>query len=253
MNPTDGCLAGVQRLAPLSWFDEEQLSRALPAIQRRRYPARTLIQRAGSASDGLYILLAGRVHVLHHDSDGHEFIAAIVRVHDFFGELGLFGSGECIASICAWEACDVLYIPRDVVLECLETNAQAAMCMLRKVGARLDVCHRKLAELALTSVGERVAGVLLENTSEAENGAVLPFGSEQLARLVGASREMISRVVRVLIAEGVVRRQKRKLIVVNREALLQSARGSRKLTSREPVTGRLHRDKENSSLEANAP
>ena len=219
MERVNGFSAELKTLPPFCWFDEAQLSRAFSTMQRRRYPARAVIQHADSPADGIYIVLSGRVQIVHEDADGREYIAQTIRAHDFFGELGFFEGGNSIGSVHATEASEVLYIPRPIVLECVSTNARAAMCMLEKVAKRLGACHRKLAELALTTVYQRVAAVLIENTSEAEREPVLPFGSEELARHVGASREMTSRVVRTMIDCGYVRRHKRQLIVLDRQAL----------------------------------
>ncbi len=215
-HPTD-----LKKLPPFSWFEEPQLSRALSAVQRREYASRVVIQQAGSTADGLYLLLAGRVQIVHHNAEGREFIAGTVGPHDFFGELGLFEGEKCIASIRSSQPCQVLYIPRPMVLLCLSTIDHAAMFMLQKVATRLGTCHRKLAEIALTNVYQRIARAMIENTSEAEREAILPFGAEELARRVGASREMVSRVVRGMVDQGLVRRHKKQLLVLNRQALMR--------------------------------
>ena len=219
MDRVNGFSPHLRNLPPFCWFDDAQVLRATSAMQRRHYAARAVIQEAGSPADGIYIVLSGRVQVVHEDEEGREYISAIIRAHDFFGELGFFEGGDSIGSVRAAESSEILYIPRPIVLECLRTNAQAAMCMLEKVAKRLGACHRKLAELALTTVHQRITATLLENTAETDRGHVLPFGSEELARRVGASREMVSRVLKTMIDQGVVRRQKRELIVVDRQAL----------------------------------
>jgi len=234
MERVNGSSSELRNLPPFCWFDEAQLSRAFSAMQRRRYPARAVIQHANSPADGIYILLSGRVQIVHEDADGREYIAQTIRAHDFFGELGLFEAGNSIGSLHATEASEVLYIPRPIVLDCVRTNARAAMCMLEKVAKRLGACHRKLADLALTTVYQRVATVLIENTSAAEREPALPFGSEELARHVGASREMTSRVIRRMIDCGYVRRHKRKLIVLDRQAL------ERDLTPHADLTSQMH-------------
>jgi CRP/FNR family cyclic AMP-dependent transcriptional regulator len=93
--------------------------------------------------------------------------------------------------------------------------------MLRKVSGRLEQTHLKLAQLALTDVRKRLANLLLEATSE--NGGAVPFGSEQIAALLGCSREMVSRVVRSMAQRGAVHRNGRKLRVVQRDVLREIA------------------------------
>lgn len=217
--------AVLSTLPPLSWLSEAQIARALPSIQSHTYAPRTCILNAGDPADGLYILVSGRVLVLHEDGDGNEFVLAAVGANDFFGELGLLDSGYCTASVRALEACEVLFIPKTVAMECLESNARAAMCMLRKLAVRLCDAHRKMAGLALTNVYGRVATVLLENGEEAGGEWRVAIGSEQIATMVGASREMVSRVLKDMVQRGLARRHKRKLIVFDRERLpLRAAR-----------------------------
>ena len=209
----------LKRLPPFSWLSETQLAWALPTVEHRRYPTRTVLQRYGEAGDGLYIVMTGRVSVLHQDAQGHELIAASVGPNDFVGELGLLEDEVCAASIRCDTACELLYIPRKVVLECLEDNNRAAMCMLKKTLRRLCETHRKLATLALTKVYDRVAAVLLEHSRDAGGERRVEIGSEQISARVAASREMVSRVIKDMIGRGMVRRDKRKLVIVDAAAL----------------------------------
>ena len=218
----------LKRLPPFCWFSDSQLAWAMPAVEHRTYPARTVIQRAGERGEGLYIVLSGRVCVLHEDAEGHELVAGIVGANDFFGELGLLGDELCAASIRSDGPCEVLHIPRKIVLECLEDNSKAAMCMLKTVVGRLCATHRKMAHLALSSVYERVATVLLENSGDPGSGErLVEVGSEQISARVAASREMVSRVIKNMIEKGMVRRVRRKLIIVDAGALAEQARASR--------------------------
>src|SRR5687768_2446775 len=218
----------LKRLPPFSWFSDAQLAWAMPSIEHRSYPARTVIQRSGERGEGLYIVLSGRACVLHEDDEGHELVAGMVGPNDFFGELGLFGDEMCAASIRSDGPCEVLHIPRKVVLECLEDNARAATCMLKTVVARLCETHRKMAHLALSSVYERVATVLLENSTDPGSGErLVEVGSEQISVRVAASREMVSRVIKNMIEKGMVRRVRRKLIIVDADALAEHTRAGK--------------------------
>jgi CRP/FNR family transcriptional regulator, cyclic AMP receptor protein len=213
----------LRRLAPFCWLSSSQLCWALPCVETRAYERGALIQRAGQHGDGLYILLTGRVCVMHEDGNAHALLVTSIGPHEFFGELGLFEGQACAASIRADCRCEALFIPRNVVLECLEDNARAAMCMLDKITARLCQTHAKLAHLALTTVEQRVASTLVEHSIEAEGEWRVQVGSEQISSMVAASREMVSRVVKKMIEGGIVRRDRRKLVVIDREAVTSLA------------------------------
>ena len=219
MSRFTGDFESLRRLAPFSWFSSAQLSRALPTIEKRSYPRHSIIQRAGDPGDGLYILQGGRAAIVHEDGDSRELLVTRVGPHEFFGELGLFDSQACAASIRAEADCDAIFIPREVVLECLAENARASMCMLEKITSRLCDTHAKLAHLALTTVEQRVASALVENSVEAEGVWRVQVGAEQISCMVAASREMVSRVVKKMIGAGMVRRERRKLVVLDRNAV----------------------------------
>jgi CRP/FNR family transcriptional regulator, cyclic AMP receptor protein len=218
----------LRRLAPFSWLSSSQLSWALPAVESRCYERGALIQRTGQDGDGLHIVLSGRVSVLHEDGNARELVVTSIGPHEFFGELGLFEGQPCAASVRADCRCETLFIPRKVALECLEENSRAAMCMLNKITARLCDTHAKLAHLALTTVEQRVATTLVEHSVEAEGVWRVQVGSEQISSMVAASREMVSRVVKKMIAVGIVRRERRKLVVLDRDAVTSLAGNRRR-------------------------
>lgn len=202
-----------------SSFTERQLTWILPAVKHRSYPPGEYILRAGETPEGLYVLLAGRARVLHEDGFGRVLIASYVGPNEFFGEMGLLDSSPCPASVQAVERCELAFVPGKTALECIYENASAAVYVLRKALSRLSAAHEKMASLALADVHARVARVLLENGHDSCGGWRVTPGSEEIAAIVGASREMVSRVLKTMIAAGAVRREKRKLIVVDRQAL----------------------------------
>jgi CRP/FNR family transcriptional regulator, cyclic AMP receptor protein len=205
-----------------STLDDGELSAMLSAMQQRTYPARSCILRAGESGEGLYVVLNGRVRVLLDDGEGHEIIVAVFGPNEFFGEIELMDGGPRLANFDCTHPTEVLHIPRKVVLDWLERDSAAAMLVMRTVTRRLADAHQKIGNLALVNVYGRVARVLLEEGHEAPNGEwLVEPGAEQIAAMVGASREMVSRVVKDMINRGFVRRHKRKLIVIDRQLLLE--------------------------------
>jgi CRP/FNR family cyclic AMP-dependent transcriptional regulator len=209
----------LRSFALFSALTDAQFGTLLAALQHRSFPARTRIIRAGEPADGLYVLMAGRVKVIFHDGNGRELIATCVGPNEFFGEVGLLDGRSRAASVDAQEPCETLFVPRRILLDCVEHNAAAAMSMLRTVTDRLDEAYCKMAGLALSDVYGRVARALLDTGHEVNGEWLVEIGSEQVAAMVGASREMVSRVVKDMIGKGLVRRFKRKLIVVDRLSL----------------------------------
>ena len=214
------CTAASLRTQPFfADFSDCQIDAVLPHIQHRRYAGRTRILRAGEASDGLYLMLSGSVAVLHHDGEGRHFIAAVIGSGELFGELGLIEGKPSSATVQTQENCELLFLARQHVLDCLERSASAAFSLLRTVVTRLHEAHRKMERLALHSVYDRVAHVLLEAGRWIDGELVVDVGAERIAATIGASREMVSRVVGEMIKKRAVRRERRKLVVLDSDAL----------------------------------
>src|SRR4051812_9788841 len=142
----------LRALALFASLSDAQFGALLKEIQHRSYPARSRIVHAGEGADGLYVLVSGRAKLLFHDGDGRELIAASLGPNEFFGEIGVLDGYPRAASVDATDACETLFVPRKVLLECVEHNAAAAMSMLRTVIGRLDEAYRKMASLALSDV-----------------------------------------------------------------------------------------------------
>lgn len=210
----------VKGLLLFSTLAGPELAALLPSVQRQSYPARCFILRAGEPHDGLYIILSGRAKVLIGDGEGHELIVSMLGPNEFFGELELIDGGPRVASVQSHEPCEVLHVPRKAVLECLQHNAGVAIAMLRAVIDRVQDAHRRIESLAHLDVYARVASVLIESGREVQGEWVVEAGSQQIAAMVGASREMVSRVIKDMIERGFVRRRKRQLIVLNRASLV---------------------------------
>jgi len=202
-----------------SSFTDPQLTWMLSAVKHRSFAPGTSILRNGETPDGLYVMLSGRARIVHEDGQGHALIAGYIGPNEFFGELGLLDSKPCPASIQAVERCELAFVPKKTFLECIHDNASAAVFVLQKALERLSAAHEKMASLALSSVHARVARVLLDSGYDSPGGWRVIPGSEEIAAIVGASREMVSRVLKTMISSGAVRREKRKLVVVDKRAL----------------------------------
>jgi CRP/FNR family cyclic AMP-dependent transcriptional regulator len=216
----------LNKLPLFSTLSDDQLAALLPSTQRRSYLARSLILRSGDTTDALYVILSGRVQVVIDSGDSREFIVEVLGPNEFFGEMGLIDDARCSVTVESKEPCEILCIPRKRVLDCLQQNANAAMFVLRSTLTRLRGAYHKIEGLAMMTVYGRVARVLLENGHEANGEWRVDLGTEQIAAMVGASREMVSRVLKEMTEAGTVRREKRKLIVLDRTAVAAVERGT---------------------------
>lgn len=211
--------AGLKALPFFAAFSEPELMALAASIQRRTYTSRRSLIRAGDKADGLYVMLAGRAHVLLSDDHGRQIIVAVLGPNDIVGELDVFDVAAPAVQVEAQEQCEALFIPKASVLRLLAHNPGAALIMVRLLGHRLADAQRTIGQLGLLNVYGRVATVLLDHSREVGGDWLVEASSQRIAAMVGASREMVARVVKDMIGRGLVRRSQRKLIVLDRAAL----------------------------------
>jgi CRP/FNR family cyclic AMP-dependent transcriptional regulator len=197
----------VLKAVPLfSGCQEEQLRILAPMVTRRSVPRGTLVLNAGDQTDSLYIVLSGRLKVLMSDSDGKEVILSILGPGEFFGEMGLIDDSPRSASVLAIEPCELLSISKRDFKTCLAQNFEMAMAVMKGLVRRLREADRKIGSLALLDVYGRVARLLLDMSESVDGQKIVTkrLPKQDIAKMIGASREMVSRVMKDLQMGGYI-------------------------------------------------
>lgn len=197
----------VLKAVPLfSSFPEDQLRLLAGVVTRRSAPRSTTVIAAGDATDSLYIVLSGRLKVMMSDADGKEVILSILGSGEFFGEMGLIDDAPRSASVVAIESCELLSIAKRDFKKCLAENFEMTMAVMRGLVRRLREADRKIGSLALLDVYGRVARLLLDmsETVEGEKIVTKRLPKQDIAKMIGASREMVSRVMKDLQMGGYI-------------------------------------------------
>jgi CRP/FNR family transcriptional regulator, cyclic AMP receptor protein len=211
----------LKRVPLFSTFSDQQLGALLNCVQHRRYARGAVIVREGDETDALYIILSGRVKVLISDDQGREVILSIMGSQEFFGEMGLLDDQPRSANVEALEPCEMLRVSKAGFLACLKDNFDLAMVIIRNLVKRLREADRKIESLALIDVFGRVARLLIEMAEEIDGKWVVQRAppKQEIARMIGASREMVSRVVKDLQDRGFIRADKRRIVLLDRHAM----------------------------------
>jgi len=185
-------------------FGEEELRALVPVVTRRSAPRGAVIMREGDRVDFLYIVLSGRLKVMMGEADGKEVILGILGPGEIFGEMGLIDDGPRSASVIAIEPCDLLSLSRRDFKRCMIESYDTAMGVMRVLVRRLRAADRKIGSLAMLDVYGRVARLLLD-MSETVNGqrvVAKRLPKQDIAKMIGASREMVSLVMKDLEQSG---------------------------------------------------
>jgi len=195
------------RNVPLfSVLPENQLSLLTNMVARKSFARGTSIITAGGPTDSLYIIISGRLKVMMSDDEGREVILAILGANEFFGEMSLVDDSPRSASVVAIEACELLSLAKRDFNKCLEDNFEMAMTVMRGLVKRLREADQKIGSLALMDVYGRVARLLLEMSEEVDGERIVvkKLAKQDIAKMIGASREMVSRVMKDLQSGGYI-------------------------------------------------
>ena len=197
----------IRRVPLFSMLTTSQAASVADAVVKRRFKRGEPIVEQGKKSDALSIILTGRARVITTDSRGREVILATMRPGDYVGEMSLIDDEPHSATVSAEIQTDTLVLSRAEFARCMPENDSMSYAVLRGLVKRLRHADRKIESLALMDVYGRVARALLESaTVDGAGSAVIrdKVSRQDLAKMVGASREMVSRVMKDLEERGFI-------------------------------------------------
>jgi CRP/FNR family cyclic AMP-dependent transcriptional regulator len=183
----------------------------------RSYPKNSVIVTEGDTTDSLYVILDGRVKAFVSDSEGHQVVLSTQGPGEYFGELVL-DEGPRSASIMTLVPCRFLVVQKEDFRKFLLQNPAFALSVIEKLIARVRALTESVKSLALMDVYGRVARLLLELAEESNGGFVIAqrLTQQDIASRIGASREMVSRILKDLSTGGYLT-QSRTGIVLHRK------------------------------------
>lgn len=167
----------------------------------RTYPKNTVIINENDLADSLYIIEAGRVKVYCSDKNGKEFIMNTLGAGDYFGELALLDDDRRSASVRTLEKASFLIIYKEEFNKVLLNQANIAATLIRNLTRRVRKLTQDVKALALQDVYGRVTTVLTTLADAREDGtSIIPekLTQQDIADRVGASREMVARILKDL-------------------------------------------------------
>ena len=206
----------IRRVPLFSMLTVEQAQTIADGVVKRRYRRGEIIVEQGRKSDALFILLSGRARVITSDARGREVILAVLEAGDYLGEMSLIDNEPHSATVRAEVQTDVLVLGRAEFSTCLPDNSSLSYAILRGLVARLRNADRQIESLALLDVYGRVARALLDMAEDDEGRRVIrsKVSRQDLAKVVGASREMVSRVMKDLEERHLIETQENGWVVL---------------------------------------
>lgn len=197
----------------------EWLETLLRHSHRRQYPAKTTIIHHGDKPDTLYYMVDGSVSVVIEDDDGREIVLAYLNNGDFFGEMGLFDEeSERSAWVVARNKCEVAEINYEQFKRLADQSPEILFALSTQLAARLRKTSTKVRDLAFLDVTGRVASTLLDLAKQPDSithpdGMQIRITRQEIARIVGCSREMVGRVLKDLEDRGLIHARGKTMVI----------------------------------------
>jgi CRP/FNR family transcriptional regulator, cyclic AMP receptor protein len=193
-------------------------------------PRGQVVFHEGEPGDSLYIVLAGKIKLGRKSSDGRENLVALMGPSDQFGELSMFDPGPRTTTAVAVTDSRLARMPKPALRQWITNRPEIAEKLLRVLARRLRRTNNMLADLIFTDVPGRVAKQLLQLASQfgsVESGQLRvthDLTQEELAQLVGASRETVNKALADFASRGWLRLEGKGVVILDRDRLARRAR-----------------------------
>ena len=215
-------LQRIPFLAVLTAADREALA---ASARRRRFGRGQAIFHKDDPGESLFIIENGSVRIYLPSPQGAELNLALLGAGDFFGDLALLDGGPRSAGATALQETETLVLDRAALTAVLQSRPQSAMAVLAVVARRLREADEMAGGLAFLDVGGRLAKKLLELTAahgvQRPEGILLdlPLTQEELADMIGVTRESVNRHLSLFRRGGIIGSEGRRFLILDSEAL----------------------------------
>ena len=215
-------LRRVPFLAALPVEDVEWLGQR---VTRRRLDKGELVFQKDEPGYAAYIIERGSIRIYVPAAQGNDLTLAVLGPGDFFGDLSLLDGQPRSASAAALSETSLLLVERRDFMALLRSRPEAAMAVLAVVARRLRETDEMASDLASLDAGTRLAKKLLELAEahgvEHDGGVLLdlPVTQEELANMIGVTRESVNRCLAMFRRRGLVKNQGRRLVLRDLQGL----------------------------------
>lgn len=196
----------------------EELQRLWQCAALRNFPRHAIIINEGDLTDSLYVIVEGKVRVFLQDEQGKEVTLNFQGAGECFGELALLDERPRSASVQTVEPSRFAIISKADFMRCLTEHPHMAITIIRYLSRRMRALTENVRSLALMDVYGRVARTLLNLAEQQGDYLVVKerFTQQELANMVGASREMVTRILKDLVTGGYIEIEDRRITIKNR-------------------------------------
>lgn len=204
-------------------LDDEALDRVVASAVGRELKRGDVLFAEGADPEHLYVVDDGRIALAARSDDGRESVFALMERGELFGEMGLLDGLGRSAEARALEPSEVIEIPYQPVRAIFEEQPRLLWGVVALLTGRLRAMDNALADSMFLDVTGRTAKRLLE-LGDGEDEFTLPVTQEELAGMVGASRERVNKAIASFVRLGWIDQSDRRYVILKRDELTHRAR-----------------------------
>lgn len=213
----------LQDVELLSELNDEEMTRVAASAISQRYLRGDVVFAEGSEPDKICVVSSGRIAIAKRSIDGRESMVALMERGDVFGEMGLFDGEGRSAEARALEPSELVELPYGPLKQIYESRPELLWGVVQLLAGRLRATDSALADSVFLDVTGRTAKRLLELAGDTDEFA-LPITQEELAGMVGASRERVNKAIASFVRLRWIEQQDRRYRIVKRDELERRAR-----------------------------
>jgi len=194
----------LERVVGFESLSEEQLRLLTERATVRSYAKGAIIVNEGDEGNSLFVIQSGSVKAFLSDENGKEVVLSTQGAGEYFGDLALFDDSPRSASVMALEPCKVMIITKSQLRDAINEDPEIGFSLLQGLAVRVRVLTENVCTLALLDVFGRLVKTLYMLAVEKDGALVIDqrLTQQDLANRIGASREMVSRIMHDLTQGG---------------------------------------------------
>lgn len=205
----------LRKVALFSELSDKQIDFLRARSPSRNYPKGAIIVNEGDEGNALFVIQAGSVKTYLSDDKGKEVVLSTQGSGEYFGDLALFDDTPRSASVAALEPCKLMVISKNLLREALAEKPEIAFVLLKGLAIRVRSLTENVRTLALLDVFGRLVSILYSLAVEKEGALIVEqkLTQQELANRIGASREMVSRIMHDLIEGGYIEVDHKRILI----------------------------------------
>ena len=208
----------LQSIEMFTPFDEDELDALARTASTRELSRNDILFDEDDEPDHVYVVTSGRIAIVNRSIDGRESVIALMEPGDVFGEMGLFDGQGRSAGARALETSEVIALPYSPIRRIYTERPQLLWEVTRLLARRIRLTDTALADSVFLDVTGRTAKRLLEMAGD-EDEFTLPVTQEELAGMVGASRERVNKAIASFVRLGWLDQTDRRYLIRRREEM----------------------------------